>query len=45
MELYPSVKPLKMEKPSRDKRKAWTPKGMVSQTDYERKKFQEAFKK
>ena len=45
MELYPSVKPLKVEKPNRDKQKAWHPKGMVRQDEYERKKFQEAFKK
>ena len=45
MELYPSVKPFKIEKSSRDKKKSWTPKGMVRQDAYEQKKFQEAFKK
>lgn len=44
-ELYPSLKPLKQEKPKRDVEKRWVLPGTVTQASYERKKFQEAFKR
>jgi hypothetical protein len=44
-ELYPSLKPLKVEKPKRDEQKAWHPKGCVTVKSYERKLLEQAFKK
>lgn len=44
-DLYPSLKPLKVEKPKRDAKKVWHPPGSVPQSTYERKQFEAAFKK
>ena len=44
-DLYPSLKPLKVGKPKADQQQAWVPKGSVTVSSYERRKFQTAFKK
>ena len=45
-ELYPSVNPLPSGRPPRDKqRRVGVPEGAVSQTLYERRRFQETFKR
>ena len=45
MDVYPSLKPLKVEKPKQDKQKVWHLPGTVTQSGYERKRFEQAFKK
>jgi len=45
MDLYPALKPLKVEKPKADKQRAQVIPGAMTQATYERKQFQQLFKK